>query len=99
MHLSTILLFVILVLSFVLTITIDAYKKTFTLSSIFGYVFGIVAYFLILLDQECVHNGPCNLWGWIRFALATLIFTFLITAKLTEVRQLQKPTEEPVKKV
>ena len=96
MHISTIILFIVLIISFVLTITIDAYNKTFTLSSVFGYVFGLLAYYLILLDQECVHNGPCNVWGWIRLILAVLIFSLLIADKLAQVRKLQKPlTETP----
>lgn len=102
MHLSTILLFIVLLTIFVLTIIIDAYTKTFSFTSIMAYLFAILAYFLILLDQECISNGPCTLWGWIRFLIAALGFAFLITYKIAEVRTLQqsnKPKEQTVEQL
>lgn len=90
MHISTIALLLVLLTSFILTIVIDAYTRVFSATSVFGYILAIIAYYLILLDQECVHNGPCSIWGWIRVLFVIALFTLVISMKIVELNQEKK---------
>lgn len=82
MHLSTKIVLGFIIVSFLLSIIIDAIGRTFSVTSIFTYLFGLVVYYLILLDQNCVHEGPCVGWGWVKAAITILLFILLVGIKI-----------------
>lgn len=81
MHGSTFILLLFILFSLVLSIIIDIYSKQFSLMTIVGYIIAIILYYVILLDQECIHNGPCSIWGWVRVIFIILFFILLIIVK------------------
>jgi len=97
MHVTTLLLLAFIILSFILSIVLDAIAKNFSLVSIATYLFGFLVYFLLILDQNCVAEGPCTTWGWVKVMISIFIFLLLIATKIytiVAVRKEQKQKKE-----
>lgn len=97
MHVTTLLLLAFIILSFVLSIVLDAMAKNFSLVSIVTYLFGFLVYFLLILDQNCVAEGPCTTWGWVKVMISIFIFILLIATKIytmVAIRKEQKQKKE-----
>jgi|APGre2960657423_1045063.scaffolds.fasta_scaffold00651_9 hypothetical protein len=82
MHITTLLLLIVIIISFALSITLDSLTKNFSFTSIVTYLFGFLVYYLLILDQNCVTEGPCNVWGWVKVAFSIFIFIILIVTKV-----------------
>ena len=85
MHLTTQILLGFIVISFVLSITLDSLTQNFSITSVVGYLFGLLVYFLVLLDQSCVVEGPCTVWGWVKVLISIFIFILLIVFKILAI--------------
>lgn len=85
MHLTTQILLGFIVVSFVLSITLDALTQNFSITSVVGYFLGFVVYFLVLLDQNCVTEGPCTVWGWVKVLISIFLFILLIVFKILAI--------------
>lgn len=98
MHITTLLLLVFIIISFALSITLDSLTKNFSVMSIVTYLFGFLVYFLLVLDQNCVTEGPCTVWGWVKVLISIFIFILLIATKIytviavTKEKKLKKET-------
>jgi membrane-bound ClpP family serine protease len=82
MHSSTFILLIFVVASIILSIILDIYMKSFSFVTVIGYIIAILIYYIMLLDQECIHSeGSCTIWGWIRATLIMLFFILLLVLK------------------
>jgi hypothetical protein len=60
------------------TSCVYAFKETGAITAIIGFIFGILTILVLVLDQNCVVIGGCNIWAWVKFLLTELVILLLI---------------------
>lgn len=66
---------------------VAAVRTSSVVYAIISFLIGIVFMLIIIMDQDCVVIGGCNVWGWIKMVLGciflgiSIIFALLIAIK------------------
>jgi hypothetical protein len=90
MHISAKLLLGVIITSIVVSILIDTYLLHFSIVTFLSYLFGIVVYTMLVLDQHCVAEGNCGTWTWVKVSITSLLILILMYYKVYRFIQIVK---------
>lgn len=92
------LIAVVYVLSIIIGIGMSFKAGTFGMNSIFGTLVTLALLSLILYDTQCLTQGNCGTWSWIRSVLYVLlpsIGLIMMAVSLFQKKDVQAPTTTP----
>lgn len=86
------------VLILLISATVSMLRDNKSVKSIMWGIFGIIIaaiYFLvIIIDQNCVVIGGCDLWGWIKMVLTEIWLIFAIIVVIASMFEKKQPEEK-----
>lgn len=53
--------------------------------AIVSFLVGIIVLLVMVMDQDCVVTGGCNIWGWIKFTLTAVVLVISIVLSIMMV--------------
>ncbi len=98
MSTQSLLVIIIYSLCLLIAFIVSIVKKTINLTGVLGFIFSFLYIALLAYDTNCLTEGQCGTWSWIRTILYLIFPTIILILFMISIFKNKKIEEKTVEK-